>query len=169
MGIEIKLKSHLKEGWKIDVSRTLAGARMKAGEWTARESGRSLFTFVKQYSLARAIDISEKLSRHVNRSLQERPLAFLPMLLGFVGLVGSVVYQIQRTGAFSYSFHSFDRFIQHHLDAVSGDSALSALLGVLAGLVILRSRGRSRLVEVGTVFSLLVLVWCEFGLSLWNP
>lgn len=93
-------------------------------------------------------------------------LAFLPTLLGSVGLIGLVVYQVQRTSAFAHSFHSFDRFIQHHLDAIAGYSSLSALLGILAGLLILRSRGQSRIVAFGTILSLFVLVWCVFGLSL---
>lgn len=94
------------------------------------------------------------------------PLALLPVLLGFIALVVSVFYQVQRSGAFVKSFHSLDRFIQHHLDAIGGFSSLVALLGAVAGLVILRRRGQSLLVKWGTVFSVFVLFWTVFGLSL---
>jgi len=93
-------------------------------------------------------------------------LAFLPVLFGFIGLIASVGYQVQRSGAFIHSFYSLDRFIQHHLDAIAGFSSLVALLGVVIGLVILRLRGRSRIVTFGTIFSVVVLLWCVFGLSL---
>ena len=92
-------------------------------------------------------------------------LALLPTLFGFVGLVGSVAYQLQRYGAFLHSFYSLDRFIQHHLDATAGCSALAALIGILAG-VTLGVRGPSRLVKFGTLFSVAVSLWCFFGLSL---
>jgi hypothetical protein len=94
------------------------------------------------------------------------PLALLPLLLGFIGLVVSVGYQVQRTGAFTHSLYSLDRFIQHHLDAIAGCSALIASSGVLAGLVILRLRGQSPLLRWGTIFSVVVLLWTVLGLSL---
>jgi hypothetical protein len=94
------------------------------------------------------------------------PLASLPVLFGFIGLVPSIGYEMQRSGVFLHSFYSLDRFIQHHLDAIAGLSSLAALLGVVAGLVIIRLRGRSRLITFGTIFSVLVLLWCVFGLSL---
>lgn len=93
-------------------------------------------------------------------------LAFLPLLLGFIGLVGSAGYQAQRSGAFVHSFFSLDRFIQYHLDAIAGCSSLVALSGVLAGLVILRLQGQSPLPRWGTIFSVVVLLWTVFGLSL---
>jgi hypothetical protein len=65
-----------------------------------------------------------------------------------------------------HSFYSLDRFIQHHLDAIGGSSSLAALLGIVAGLVILRFRGRSRLVMSGTILSIGVLLWSVLGLSL---
>lgn len=94
------------------------------------------------------------------------PLALLPMLFGLVGLIGSVGYQVQRSGAFLQPFHSLDHFIQQHLDAIGEFSSLVALLGAVAGLVILRRRGQSLLVKWGTVFSVFVLFWTVFGLSL---
>jgi hypothetical protein len=99
-------------------------------------------------------------------SIVKGPLAFLPMLFAVIGLITSVGYQAQRSGAFLHSFYSVDRFIQHHLDAIAGFSSLLALLGVVSGLVILRVRGRSRLVTFGTIFSVVVLLWSVFGLSL---
>ena len=94
------------------------------------------------------------------------PLASVPLLFGLIGLIASVGYQMQRSGAFLHSFYSLDRFIQHHLDVIAGFSSLMALLGALAGLVILHWRIRSRLVAFGTVFSVVVLLWSVFGLSL---
>jgi hypothetical protein len=94
------------------------------------------------------------------------PLSFVPGLLGFIGLLVSVAYQAQRSGAFVNSFYPLNRFIQHHLDAIAGFSSLIALLGVIAGMLILRLRGESLLVKWGTVFSIVVLLWTVFGLSL---
>lgn len=94
------------------------------------------------------------------------PLAFLPMLFGVIGLIVSVGYQAQRSGAFLQSFHLLDRFIEHHLDAIGGFSALVALLGAVGGLVLLQWRGQSLLVKWGTIFSVVVLLWTVFGLSL---
>jgi hypothetical protein len=94
------------------------------------------------------------------------PLTLLPVLFGIIGLIVSVGYRAQRSGAFLDSFYSLDRFIQHHLDAIAGLASLAALLGVVAGLVILRLLGRSLLVTGGTGFALVVLLWSVFGLSL---
>jgi hypothetical protein len=94
------------------------------------------------------------------------PLAILPALFGFFGLLSSVAYQAQRSGAFLHSFYLFDRFIQHHLGAIAAYSSLAALIGIVAGVVTLRLRRSSRLVKFGTLFCLVVLLWCVFGLSL---
>ena len=91
---------------------------------------------------------------------------FIPVVLGVVGLFASVGYHAQRSGVFLNSFYSLDRFIQHHLDAIAGLSSLAALLGVVAGLLILRLRGRRPFVTAGTGFALVVLLWSVFGLSL---
>ena len=99
-------------------------------------------------------------------SAQRAPVAFLPLLFGFIGLIVSVGYQAQRSGAFLHSFYSLGRFIQHHLDAIAGLSSLAALLGVAAGLVILRVRGQSSFVRWSTIISVVVLLWTVFGLSL---
>jgi hypothetical protein len=88
------------------------------------------------------------------------------VLLGFIGLLASVAYQAQRSGAFLDSFYSLNRFIQQHLDAIAGFSSLVALLGIIAGIVILRLRGQSLLVKCGMIFSVVVLLWTVFGLSL---
>jgi hypothetical protein len=90
-------------------------------------------------------------------------LAMVPLAFGFTGLGLCVVYQAQRSDMLPYSL---DRFIQHHLDAIAGFSMLAALLGVVAGLATLRLRGRSRLLTFGTILSVVVLLWCLFGLSL---
>ena len=58
------------------------------------------------------------------------PVTFLPVIFGSVGLVILGVYQAQRGGVFLHSFYSFDRFIQHHLDAVAGFGSSATLLGV---------------------------------------
>ena len=94
------------------------------------------------------------------------PLAFLPVVFSCIALVTSVAYQAQRSGVFLHSFYSLGRFIQHHLDAIAGFSSLLALFGVVAGLVILHLRGQSSLVRWGTIFSVVVLLWTVFGLSL---
>ena len=90
----------------------------------------------------------------------------LPFIFGGVGLLAGVGYQAQRCGAFLHSFHGLDRFIQHHLDAIAIVAMVASLLGVLAGLVILRRRGRSHLVTLGAGVSLVALLWSVFGLSL---
>jgi hypothetical protein len=99
-------------------------------------------------------------------STARKSIALVPFLLGWAGLFLSVAYQAQRSGVFLHSFYSLDRFIQHHLDAVASLASLAAILGLGGGLVILRIRGRSRIVTYGTVFALAVLLWSVFGLSL---
>jgi hypothetical protein len=94
------------------------------------------------------------------------PVAFLPLLFGCAAFLLCAIYQTQRTGVFLHSFYSFDRFIQHHLDAFSGFASLAGILGLLLGLLILRLRGRRRIVTYGTVASLIGLLWSVFGLSL---
>jgi hypothetical protein len=100
---------------------------------------------------------------HAAQNTTSRLLGWIPYLFGFVGLLLCAVYQSQRSGLL---FHSLDRFIQHHLDAVAGIASLAALLGIVSGLVIVRNRGRSRLVTFGTIFAAAVLFWSIFGLSL---
>lgn len=97
---------------------------------------------------------------------RNRLLPLLPVLLGLAGLLASVSYQAQRSGVFLHSFYWIDRFIQHHLDAVAGYSSLAALLGITAGLLIRRFQGVSHLVTFGILFSVGVLLWSTFGLSL---
>jgi hypothetical protein len=104
--------------------------------------------------------------RRDQNSTSKATVPFLPMLFGAAGLVASVGYELQRSGALPNSFYPLDRFIQHNLDAIAGLSALAALLGVVVGLIILRVRGWSTLVTVGTGFALVVLFWSVFGLSL---
>jgi hypothetical protein len=94
------------------------------------------------------------------------PVTFLPIVFGSVGLIVLGIYQAQRGGVFLHSFYSFDRFIQHHLDAIAGFGSLATLLGVAASFLILWLCGRSRLVTVGTIISLIALLFSVFGLSL---
>jgi hypothetical protein len=94
------------------------------------------------------------------------PVIFPPLIFGSIGLMLLGTYQAQRGGVFLHSFYSFDRFVQHHLDAFAGLGSLAALLGVACGVLILRVCGRSRLVTVGTIISLVALLFSVFGLSL---
>jgi hypothetical protein len=94
------------------------------------------------------------------------PVTILPVVFGSLGLILCSIYQAQRDGVFLHSFYSFDRFIQHHLDAVAGFGSLAALLGVAASFLILWLCGRSRLVTAGTIISLVALLFSVFGLSL---
>ena len=94
------------------------------------------------------------------------PVTCLPVVFGSLGLTLCGIYQAQRDGVFLHSFYSFDRLIQHHLDAVAGFGSLAALLGVAASFLILWLCGRSRLVTVGTIISLIALLFSVFGLSL---
>lgn len=104
---------------------------------------------------------------HADQNIKTTGLVkFLAVLFGSIGLTVSAAYEAQRSGAFVHSFRPLDRSIQHHLDALGGFASVAALLGIVAGLVVLRIRGRSRLVTSGTIFSLAVLLWSVFGLSL---
>ena len=104
--------------------------------------------------------------RAEHNSTVTKLVGFLPLLLGCTGLFLSAAYEAQRSGIFLRSFYSIDRFIQYHLDGIAGLASLTALLGIAAGLVISRIRGQSRIVTCGTVFSVLILLWSMFGLSL---
>jgi hypothetical protein len=94
------------------------------------------------------------------------PVAFVPLALGTLGLLIAAVYQAQRCGMFLHSFYSFDRMIQHHLDAVAGIASLADLLGVAGGLIILKVRGKNRMVTFGTGFSAVVWLLQGFCTSL---
>jgi hypothetical protein len=94
------------------------------------------------------------------------PVTFLPIVLGSIGLIVLAIYQAQRCGIFLHSFYSFDRFIQHHLSAIAGFGSLATLFGVASSFLILWLCGRSRLVTVGTIISLVALLFSLFGLSL---
>ncbi len=94
------------------------------------------------------------------------PVTLLPALFGSIGLIVLGIYQAQRYGVFLHSFYSFDRFIQHHLDAIAGFGGLATLLGIASSFLILWLRGRSRLVTVGTIISIAALVFSLFGVSL---
>ena len=93
-------------------------------------------------------------------------LPYLPWFLGLIGLVGSIGYEAQRLGSLTNFCYPLDRFIQQHLDAIGGLSSLAALTGIIIGMIVLRRSGRSRLVTIGTIFSVLVLLWSIFGMSL---
>ena len=94
------------------------------------------------------------------------PVAFVPFAFGTLGLLISAVYQAQRDGMFLHSFYSFDRAIQHHLNAVGGIAWLTDLLGVAVGLIILRVRGQNRMVTLGTGFSAVIFLLSMFCVSL---
>jgi hypothetical protein len=105
------------------------------------------------------------LTMGADQDISRRSVFLLPFMFGSAGLIASVGYEMQRAGVL-HSFYSLDRFVQHHLNAVGSFASIAALLGILAGLVILRVRGRVRLVTAGTIFSVVVLLWCVFGLPL---
>jgi hypothetical protein len=98
-------------------------------------------------------------------SKASRAVAFLPIVFGSVGLILCGIYQAQRSGVFLHSFYSFDRFIQHHL-GIAFFGFLAAIIGVIAGLLIRRFCGQSRLVTVGIVVSVIAFLYSIFGLSL---
>lgn len=85
-------------------------------------------------------------------------------MLGFIGLLGAAAYQAQRSGVFLNSFYQADRFFQHHLDLLGATSLLVSLVGMTAGLIILKFCGRSRLAVFGVILSAVALVWSGFAL-----
>jgi hypothetical protein len=89
-----------------------------------------------------------------------------PMVFGCVGLMLCLTYQAQRDEIILHVSHSFSRFVQHHLDAFAGFGALTSLLGVLAGLIVLRTRSKNRLAATGVGVCILTLLYSIFGLSL---
>ena len=94
------------------------------------------------------------------------PVTFFPVVCGSIGLIVLGIYQAQRYGVFLHSFYSFDRFIQNHLDAIAGFGSLATVLGVASSFLILWLCGQSRLVTVGTIVSIVALLFSIFGLSL---
>jgi hypothetical protein len=100
-----------------------------------------------------------------DQNISRSSVFLLPLMFGSAGLITSVGYEMQRAGIL-HSSYSLDRFIKYHVDGVGSFASIAALLGILAGLVILRVRGRTRLVSVGTIFSVVVLLWSVLGLPL---
>lgn len=95
-----------------------------------------------------------------------KPTDWIPFLLGIGGLFVGAIYQAQRDGLFLNSFYSFDRFIQHHLDATGWTADILALVGMVVGLVMLCVRGRDPILSAGTAFSAIVILMVSFGTSL---
>src|SRR3954465_3957805 len=91
---------------------------------------------------------------------------WLPIILGGIGLALCLTYQTQRYGFLIQVSDSYSRFVQYHLDAFGGFGALAGLIGILDGLIVLRIRGQSRLVTIGTGISVFALLYSVFGLSL---
>ena len=75
----------------------------------------------------------------------------MPLLLGLSAFVVWVIYMLQRSG-FLFP-HSFERFVQHHLDGVGMASFALAVIGTALGLYLGRGGRRTRLLLWGTLMS----------------
>lgn len=90
-------------------------------------------------------------------------LAFLPLVLGNIGLLLCSVYEAQRSALL---FHSLSRFLQHHLDGLAGGATLAGLTGIVVGFSIRHFRGGGPIILFGIGLSLAALVWSLIFLPL---
>ena len=79
------------------------------------------------------------------------PVACVPLFLGICALVVWAMYMLQRSGFLLP--HSFERFVQHHLDGVAMVSFALAASGIALGVYLGRGGRRTRLLLWGTLIS----------------
>ena len=79
------------------------------------------------------------------------PVACVPLILGISALLVWAIYMLQRSG--SLFPHSFEQFVQHHLDGVAMVSFAFAATGIALGLYLGRGGRRTGLLLWGTVTS----------------
>ena len=82
---------------------------------------------------------------------ESRTLACAHLVLGLSAFVFWAIYMLQRSG-FLFP-HTFERFVQHHLDGVGMASFALAALGIALGLYLGRGGRRTRLLLWGTLIS----------------
>jgi hypothetical protein len=75
----------------------------------------------------------------------------VPLILGLCAVLGSSIYILQRSGFLVP--HSFDSFVQHHLDGFGVLSFGLALTGMALGLYLGRGGRRNNLLIWGTLVS----------------
>src|SRR5258708_46099 len=80
-----------------------------------------------------------------------RTVACVPLVLGPSAFFVWTVYMLQRSG-FLFP-HSFERFVQYHLDGVAMASFALAATGIALGLYLGRGGRRTRLLLWGTLVS----------------
>jgi hypothetical protein len=86
--------------------------------------------------------MSNTRSQHLSR-----PAACLPLVFGLSALVVWTIYLLQRSGMLSP--HSFERFVQRHLDAVAITSFVLAAVGIALGLYLGRGGRQTKLMLWG--------------------
>ena len=79
-------------------------------------------------------------------------MACLPLALGGCAIGVSLIYMLQRSGLLFP--HSFERFVQHHLDGVGIAAFGLAVAGIVLGLYLGRGGRRNGLLLWGTLVSL---------------
>ena len=79
------------------------------------------------------------------------PVACVPLVLGIAAILVWAIYMLQRSG-FLFP-HSFERFVQHHLDGVGMVSFAFAIIGIALGLYFGRGGRRTKLLLWGTLIS----------------
>jgi hypothetical protein len=80
-----------------------------------------------------------------------RPVACIPLVFGGSAILLSAVYMLQRSGFLGS--HSFERFIQHHLDGIGITAFALAGIGMTVGVYLGRGGRRTTLLFWGTVIS----------------
>jgi hypothetical protein len=85
-----------------------------------------------------------------------RTVACAPLVLGLAAFAVWAIYMLQRSG-FLFP-HSFERFVQHHLDGVAATSITLAAIGIALGLYLGRGGRRTKLLLWGTLISVAVVL-----------
>jgi hypothetical protein len=75
----------------------------------------------------------------------------LPLALGVSAILLSFIYYLERSGLLVP--HSFERFVQHHLDSCGIASFVLAVTGMILGLYFGRGGRKARVVSWGTLTS----------------
>lgn len=80
-----------------------------------------------------------------------RSIACLPLLFGGSAILLSSIYMLQRSSFLG--LHSFERFVQQHLDGIGITAFILAGIGMALGLYLGRGGRRTALLLWGTVIS----------------
>ncbi|MEO5804541.1 MAG: hypothetical protein ABIR24_13525 [Verrucomicrobiota bacterium] len=90
-----------------------------------------------------------------NPANPNRRILYLPIILSSLSLIASIIYQVQRVG---WLPEILDRFVQRHLDAISGVAGGLLVAGVIMIFILARRFRGNRLLSLGTGLTIVAIL-----------